>query len=189
MLNTPTTLAIGDTLTWRSDNLRGIDPSTGKEVALLPTTTTLTWKFAREGAAFSITSTADGSEFVTTIPSEVSEELTAGDYYYQVFIEINSVSRLYFSGTLKVVAVVADGADNRTTAQKLLDAVNAAIQTILDGGAVQSYSIKGRNLSRMSLAELMSLRDSLKMEVYREKTAESIAQGLGDPRRLYVRFK
>jgi hypothetical protein len=41
----------------------------------------------------------------------------------------------------------------------------------------------------MGMGELMALRDQLKVEVAREKSAESIAQGLGDPRKLYVRFR
>ena len=42
---------------------------------------------------------------------------------------------------------------------------------------------------RADLAELIKWRDRLKAEVAREKRAEMIAQGLGDPRRLYVRFQ
>jgi len=38
------------------------------------------------------------------------------------------------------------------------------------------------------LAELIKWRDRIKADVMREKRAEMIAQGMGDPRRLYVRF-
>jgi hypothetical protein len=41
---------------------------------------------------------------------------------------------------------------------------------------------------RVELPALIAWRDRLKAEVAREKRAEMIAQGLGDPRRLYVRF-
>lgn len=50
-------------------------------------------------------------------------------------------------------------------AQTLLDKVETAIEAILDGGAVQSYSIGGRNLQRMTLPDLRSLRNELKKEV------------------------
>ena len=39
------------------------------------------------------------------------------------------------------------------------------------------------------MVKAMAENDRLKAEVAREKRAEMIAQGLGDPRRLYVRFQ
>jgi hypothetical protein len=60
----------------------------------------------------------------------------------------------------------------------MLAAVNTAIASNLAGGAVQSYSIAGRNVQRMSLTELYALRDKLQREV-------NIAYG---PRRNYAGF-
>ena len=48
------------------------------------------------------------------------------------------------------------------TDAEMLAAVETAIQNILTGGAVQSYSVPGRSLSHYSLKELMELRDQLK---------------------------
>lgn len=53
--------------------------------------------------------------------------------------------------------------------QTLLDNVEAAINARLTGGAVQSYSIGGRNLQYITLSELKKMRDDLKREI----TAES----------------
>lgn len=78
--------------------------------------------------------------------------------------------------------------DGRTITEQMLAAVDKAILDRVSGGAVQSYSIKGRNLAYMALGELQALRDALKMEVSREKAAESINSGLGDPRQMFVRF-
>ena len=47
------------------------------------------------------------------------------------------------------------------TTQEMLDNVNIAINSILTGGAVQSYSINGRSLQRMPLSELQSLKKNL----------------------------
>ena len=49
--------------------------------------------------------------------------------------------------------------------QDMLDNVEIAINNILAGGAVQSYSINGRNLQRYSLKELQDLRKQLKAEI------------------------
>jgi hypothetical protein len=51
------------------------------------------------------------------------------------------------------------------TSQELLTQVESAIEARLTGGAVQSYSIGGRNIQYISLTELYKLRDKLKREV------------------------
>lgn len=52
--------------------------------------------------------------------------------------------------------------------QDLLDKVEAALDARLSGGAVQSYSIGGRNLQYITLEELRKLRDQLKREITSE---------------------
>lgn len=51
------------------------------------------------------------------------------------------------------------------TAQVLLDKLNTAIETLIDGGLVQAYTISGRNLQRMNLGELTDFREKLQSEV------------------------
>jgi len=51
------------------------------------------------------------------------------------------------------------------TALELLTAVETAITARLSGGAVQSYSIGGRNIQYISLGELYKLREQLRKEV------------------------
>lgn len=65
------------------------------------------------------------------------------------------------SGTFELLVILTDK-------KAQLKAVNGAIDTLLSGGAVQSYSIRGRSLNRYSLTELMSLRDSLRTEIARK---------------------
>lgn len=51
------------------------------------------------------------------------------------------------------------------TAQEILDALDTAVKARLDGGAVGSYSIGGRNIQYMPLDQLMRMRDKYKAEV------------------------
>lgn len=51
------------------------------------------------------------------------------------------------------------------TSSELLTAVNNALDTRLTGGAVQSYAIRGVNISRDPLDKLVALRDKLRAEV------------------------
>jgi hypothetical protein len=188
LLNIPSQIVVGDHVAWISRDIF-ITDAQGKAITLDPAVDTLTWKFGKEGYKFQITSTQLNSDFLTILDNATTQSLIAGDYYYHIYATVENYTKFIFAGTLKVIAEISDTTDARTSTQKLLDAVNAAIQTILDGGAVQSYSIKGRNLARMSISELMSLRDQLKVELSREKAGESLAQGLGDSRKLYVRFR
>jgi hypothetical protein len=65
------------------------------------------------------------------------------------------------------------------TDAEMLVKVNEAITAHLNGGAVQSYTIGGRNLQRTPLTELYKIRDRLERR---------IAQGLG-PLTNYARFE
>lgn len=80
--------------------------------------------------------------------------------------------------------------DLRSQAQQDLDAIESAIRALTTGA--QEYWIgsggNGRKVRRADLAELIKWRDRLKAQVAAEKRAEDIANGLGDGRRLYVRF-
>ena len=54
-----------------------------------------------------------------------------------------------------------------------LEKVRAAIDTILDGGAVQQYEINGRQLSHYSLTQLMELEKRLISQLNAERTNEN----------------
>jgi len=51
------------------------------------------------------------------------------------------------------------------TKQEMLDNVETAINARITGGAVQSYSIGGRNLQYIPLQDLYKLRDQLRREI------------------------
>lgn len=189
-LNIPHLIVVGDTIAWREFRLKGIDPTTGKGIEFLPSTHTLSWSI-RGATALDLIAVADGDEFITTISETQSQLLTPGTNFFQAFVTKDNKRLSVGAGQITVtanLALLSSAYDGRSEKQKTLDAVNAAISAIVEGGAVQSYSIKGRSLSKMPLSELLVLRDRLKVEISREKAAESVAMGFGDPRRLYVRF-
>ena len=51
------------------------------------------------------------------------------------------------------------------TKQEMLDNVETAINARITGGAVQSYSIGGRNLQYIPLQDLYKLRDQPRREI------------------------
>ena len=58
---------------------------------------------------------------------------------------------------------------SETRLQKVRDAIDA----LMDGGAVQSYEINGRQLSHYSLAQLMDLEKRLLAMVNSERSDQS----------------
>lgn len=67
----------------------------------------------------------------------------------------------------------------------------AAIDALLSGRASkdqQSYKINGRELVRMTVPDLLKLRDHFNREVARETAAAGLAVGRPTPRRIDVRF-
>ena len=68
-----------------------------------------------------------------------------------------------------------------------MDAIDAAIRAIIEGGVVQEYKIGSRDVKKYELAELIMLRDRYKAMFVREQKAQMIANGLGNPHNLYIR--
>lgn len=118
---------------------------------------------------------ADDTGYWQAVATKAGEKHTLGAGQFQVD------ENLYYTGTPAAV-------DDRSQAQKDLDAVQAAIRSIISGGAVAEYTIGTRRLKKMEMADLLTLESSLKAEVKREQKAAMIANGLGNPHNLFVRF-
>jgi hypothetical protein len=149
---------------------------------------------AGEGA--SATGVAYENGWRVTLPAATSAGMDASpNWYFQALLTAISGGAVteYSRGQIEVQASLAyagtPGAfDGRTQAQKDLDSVQAAIRSLMTGGATQEYRIGNRSLKRYDLTELLALESRLKAVVARENKAKLIASGLGDPNNLYVRF-
>ena len=158
-------------------------------------TYTLKW-YARtnvnnEGA--NISGVAEGDGWRITVPSSTTANFDAGTWTWQAIAvqgdEQYTAGRGQF--TVKATAEYSgqpDAFDDRSRAEIDLEKVETAIRTLATGGMVQEYTIGGRNLKRYKMGELLQLRDNLKAEVDRERRAEKVRQGLGNPGVTRVRF-
>ena len=189
-MNIPSEIRAGDTIQWR--DVQGVD-NLGNAVSSSDYTLTywLRTNTASEGA--NVTGTAYGTGWEFSIAAATSAGFDAGTWYWQAIASKTGSVVTLGSGQLTVLAALSyagtpGAVDGRTQTQKDLDAVQAAIRSLISGGAVQQYSIAGRSLSRYSLNDLMALESKLKAEVKREQMAELIANGLGNPHNLFVRF-
>jgi hypothetical protein len=188
----PPTIRAGDTIRWR--DLPTVDafgaPLTSATHGL---TYSLRTNTVGEGATVTGVPMDSGWEF--TISAGTSAAFDAGVWYFQAVATAfaGGEKTTLGSGQVEVLPNLdyagSPGAfDGRSQAQKDLDAVQGAIRSLMSGGAVQEYRIGTRSLKRYELADLLALESKLKADVARENKAAMIANGLGNPHNLYVRF-
>ena len=144
------------------------------------------------GATINSSAFNDGFQF--TIASNVTATFTAGSWFYQAVANKSGAEKqTIYTGQFKVLESLeysgtALNYDGRSQVEKDLATIQAAIRNIISGGAIQEYKIGTRTAKKYELSELIQLESRYKAELVREKQAEMIANGLGNPRATFVRF-
>ena len=145
-----------------------------------------------EGATVNSSAYNDGFQF--SIPAATTANFDAGNWFYQaVANKSGQETQTIYRGSFEVLATQSYSGtpaayDGRSQVEKDLDVIQAAIRTIISGGAIQEYKIGTRTAKKYELSELIMLEARYKAELVREKQAEMIANGLGNPRATFVRF-
>lgn len=161
----PTRLVAGDLWTWRADGFAAAYPSAAFSLSY-----TLAPKIG--GTATQAPATADPDGWVVSVVPSVTAALAAGTYAWTLFATRTSdgARQTVCAGVLEVAPDPAQAADTRSTAQKLLDAVNAVLEGRITKD-VESYTIEGRSLTRVPLEVLRGTRARLMREVQAEQAA------------------
>lgn len=153
----------------------------------------LRFNAASEGVT--VVAVDSGSDWLSTIPSNTSAGMDPGTWYFQAQATalVGGEKVTLGAGQVTVLPSLSYAGspaafDGRSQAQKDLETVEAAIRSLSSGGGVQEYRIGTRSLKRYELGELLVLRDRLKAQVVREQKANMIANGLGNPHSVFVRF-
>jgi len=189
-VNIPSEIRAGDTLQWR--DVAGVD-NLGNEVSSSDYTLTYYLRFNAASEGATVVGTAYGTGWQFSIAAATSVNFDAGTWYWQAVATKTGSTITLGSGQSTVLAALSYSGtpaalDGRSQAQKDLDAVQAAIRTIVAGGVVRQYTIGNRSLSKYDLTDLLALETKLKADVNREQKAQLIANGLGNPFNLFVRF-
>lgn len=176
----PTELIAGDTWEWT------------REVADYPASThSAVWYFEKADHNFSVSAGETGDIYSGTVAAATSATYRAGRYRWRLVITrtADSVRKTIEAGWLDVLPdpAAAGNVDHRTTAKVVLDHIDAYLRDPMNLTAA-SYSLGGRSLSRWSRADLLVEREKWQAEVRSEEAVDRMAQGLGNPRRLYARF-
>jgi hypothetical protein len=191
-VNFPARITEGDTVKWRDDASadvfgNSISSQTGW-------TLTYYFRFNRNNHGATAVGTAYGQGWQFSLTAATTDGFHADDTgYWQAVATKAGETVTLGSGQFQIDANLAyagspAAVDNRSQAQKDLDAVQAAIRSMISGGAVAEYTIGSRRLKKMEMADLLTLEGKLKAEVKREQAAALAANGLGNPHNLFVRF-
>lgn len=184
MVNVPKSLIAGETVSWT--DIATLDED-GNDIT--STDWTLSYYFRGAGKV-DLVADPDGLGWVTATLADTFS--VVGKYKYQAILTNNDDGkRVYHEGEIEIKADLSAIDDEtyefRTQAKQDLDAVQAAIRALATN-AVKSYTIGTRSMTKIDLPELLVLESKLKEDVVREQRADRIAQGLGDPNKVMVRF-
>jgi len=186
----PSTIRAGDTIAWRDD---AAADALGNTITSSDWTLIYYLRTNATSAGATVTGAAYGYGWESTISAATSAGFTTGTWYWQAISTRGTEKHTLGAGQLTVLAALSytgtpGAVDGRTQSQVDLDAVQAAMRALLTGGAVKQYTIGNRQLTKFTLAELREYESILLARVNREKTAEMVANGMGSPRNLFVRF-
>ena len=180
----PTEIYCGSLVQWKRADLAEDYPTSAYDLIY---TARLRGGLSRE---ISITAVDSGGVYLASLSSSTTAAQVPGDYYWQAEIKRKSDNAkvLIGTGSWKILPDLNQtGADPRTHAEIMVD----KIQSLLEGRAdkdVTSYSIQGRSISKMSIADLLQWRDYYRKEVAQERRDNAIALGKPTKTTMKVRF-
>lgn len=183
----PFEIQAGDLLQWKRTDL-GTDYSNASYTLKYSAR-----KLTPNHEEIEITASASGNDYLISVASSTTASYTVGEYHWQAYIIRDSDSERVKIGLghFHVIGNFdASNADQRTHARKMLDYIEAFLETKASNGDVSSYSIGGRSLSKFSFQEITELRNYYKAEYQFEEKKRRQKSGLyGVGNLVKVRFE
>jgi hypothetical protein len=192
----PARITAGDTAVWtdtsviRAGDGQPITASAGWSLA---------YSFRGPTQGLDITGTASGAGWSFALSAAQSAALNAGPapvaWYWQARATNSGTQQSVTlgSGQLQVLPNLSGlnasrTFDGRSQAEITLSAIEAEITARLTKGASVEYTIGNRSLKKEPLTALLELRTRYQIIVRNERSAQALANGLGNPTRVGVRF-
>jgi hypothetical protein len=124
------------------------------------------------GTAIDLTGSASGTNHRVVVTASSSAAWVAGAYSWTAYVENGTGERYTLArGRLEIKpasATLAAGVDTRSQAEIALAAIDAVLANRATVDQME-YSIAGRSLKRMTVAELLALRSHFEGEVSKER--------------------
>jgi hypothetical protein len=186
-LNIFGTIQQGDSATWNDEQVTLADGVNYNSTAF-----TLKYELRGPGNPLTLTAAANGSGWTTTMTTAQSEGLTPGKWWWAAFYSATGIRTTAGQGEFTSTPDIGAAAgvfDGSTAAEIALKAAEAALASFTSSnGKIKKYTIGSRSMEFATVPEILQVISYWKARVATEQSAKSIAQGLGDPRRLFVRF-
>lgn len=186
----PSELRAGDTVVW---TLAATTDTLGNTISSPDWDVTYYLRMNTAGEGATVTSSDDASGGWTfTIAAATTAGFNAGQWYWQAQATNGSSVITLGAGSFVVLPSLAytgtaTAFDGRSQAEQDLESVQAAIRSIISK-QTKYYIIGTRQYTALDLPALMQRESQLKSIVAREKKAERMAAGLGNPDNMFVRF-
>jgi len=179
MMNIAKEITAGDSIKW-IETLSGCPASDGW---------TLKFVLVNGSAKIELSASADGDDHAVVAPSVTTSSWSPGRYRYQAYAEKAGERHTVGTGMVDILPnfATAETLDSRTHAEKVLHAIEAVIEKRATKDQ-ESYTIKGRSLSRTPLPDLLVLRDRYRSELRAAKRAEKVRAGQRPGTKIHVRF-
>ena len=129
---------------------------------------------------------ASGDDFIITIPATTTNGWAVGEYWYRGQAKNSGEVYTVSEGTFSVLNVSSQYEEIAHT-KKVLDAINAVLENRATKDQ-ESYTIKGRSLSRTPMADLLTLKSTYQTKYAQLKRAERISKGQKGSKVIYTRF-
>lgn len=191
-MNIPNIITAGDTPSWVDNPFTdGLGASVDSSAYAL----TYSLRGADAAAKQDLVGTPSGTGWQLTLGQAASAAFNTGTintrWYWVARATKAGVTLTAGEGVLVVKPNLAtvNTFDGRSTAEQVLSTVEAAILARTNGDMVTEYTIGSRSLKKEPMTALLQMRDKYRLIVSRERKAQAIKNGLGNPTRLGVRFR
>lgn len=189
----PSKIRAGDFIQWK---LNATNDVYGNPISSPDWTVSYFLRTNKSKVGTSIQSTPDGDDFKFEIPSATTVQFSKGDWFYQAVANKSgnqkqtiATGKFIVLPSLEFTGTTPRPFDGRSDTRKTLDLIEKAIDDIVANGGVQEYKIGTRSAKKYELGELYILRTKYLAQLRLEEQAETMANGLGNPRAMFVRFK
>jgi hypothetical protein len=142
----------------------------------------LSYTLVGPSAVYTLSTAAAGDDFTVAVLAATTAAWAAGTYTVHAVVTKAAERYTVDTAQLRILAdlsAIVAGTDLRTHARKVLDAIEAWLESKAPVAA--SLQVAGRRLDNYPITELLALRDRYRAEVFRE---ERTAAGKGATRIL-----
>lgn len=190
----PAIITAGDSATWIDDPF---NDNQGNGVSSGAYTLGYSFRGPSGTGGVDLAGTTSGSGWQLTLSTAQSAAMNSGataqTWYWQAYATKSGVRITAGEGTLYVKPnlvglTVSTTFDGTSKAEQVLAAIEAEILARTTGGMTLEYTIGNRSLKKEPATTLLALRSQYRLIVSRERRAQSIANGLGNPGRIGIRF-